>query len=158
MPQESRQGPLNVFRFKVVFFEGDSAATDTVLASGSFAECSGLEASMEAKAIKVGGSNMGVKQLVGRVNFATVILKRGITAGNELWRWFYDVANGSYERRLRVEISLLSIDSGQDDEPVMTWKFEKALPVKFKSAEFNAKANEVGIEELHFVHEGMSLK
>jgi phage tail-like protein len=129
-----------------------------VLASGRFAECSGLEASMEAKAVKAGGRNMGVSQLAGRVNFATVILKRGITAGNELWRWFYDVAGGSYERRLRVEISLLPFDGGRDDQPIMTWQFARALPVKFKSADLNAKSNEIGIEELHFVHEGMSLK
>ncbi|MCK7481423.1 MAG: phage tail protein [Candidatus Moduliflexus flocculans] len=30
-----------------------------------------------------------------------------------------------------------------------------ALPVKFRAGELNARASEVGVEELHIVHEGL---
>jgi phage tail-like protein len=39
----------------------------------------------------------------------------------------------------------------------MIWKMRKALPTRFKAADLNAKATEVGVEELQFVHEGLSL-
>jgi phage tail-like protein len=40
---------------------------------------------------------------------------------------------------------------------VLSWKLEKALPVKFKAADLNAKNTEIGIEELHLAHEGLSM-
>ena len=36
------------------------------------------------------------------------------------------------------------------------WQLDRAMPVKFKFADLNAKASEIGIEELHLVHEGLS--
>jgi phage tail-like protein len=39
---------------------------------------------------------------------------------------------------------------------IMGWQLDRAMPVKFKFADLNAKATEIGIEELHLVHEGLS--
>jgi hypothetical protein len=33
-----------------------------------------------------------------------------------------------------------------------------ALPTKFRAATYDATAREVGVEELHFVHEGLALQ
>ena len=41
---------------------------------------------------------------------------------------------------------------------MLTWVLERALPVKFKAADLNAKGTEVGIEELHLAHEGLRLE
>jgi phage tail-like protein len=38
----------------------------------------------------------------------------------------------------------------------LTWTLENALPIKFKAADFNARGSEIGIEELHLAHEGLS--
>ena len=49
---------------------------------------------------------------------------------------------------------------GQDDpagEPVLTWKLARALAIKFKAADLNARGTEVGVEELHLAHEGLTL-
>jgi hypothetical protein len=35
---------------------------------------------------------------------------------------------------------------------------KKALPTKFKTADYNATFNQIAIEELHFVHEGLTHK
>ena len=40
---------------------------------------------------------------------------------------------------------------------MLTWGLARALPVKFKAADLNARGSEVGIEELHLAHEGLSL-
>lgn len=146
--------PLQVFNFEVDFKDAKDGITDVPLCSGSFSECTGLEATMEPKVIKEGGHNYGVAQRAGPVTFATVILKRGMTTTRHLWRWFELVTKkGGYSYRLAAFIRM----KNQKGEVVLTWKLEKAMPVKFKAADLNAKGTEVGVEELHLAHEGMTL-
>lgn len=146
--------PLHVFRFKVEFADSYSG-DDVPLCSGLFSEVSGLEATMEPKTIKEGGHNYGASQRAGQVSFGTVILKRGITEARNLWQWFELVNNqGKYASRMDVTITLLD-GAGT---PLLAWMLDFALPVKFKAPDLNATASEVGIEELHLVHEGLSVE
>lgn len=146
--------PLHVFRFQVDFTDSYSG-DDVPLCSGLFSEVSGLEATMEPKTIKEGGSNYGANQRAGQVSFGTVILKRGVTEARNLWQWFELVnSQGKYASRLDVTVTLL--DGGGN--PLLKWILDFAMPVKFKSPDLNATANEVGIEELHLVHEGLSVE
>ena len=154
---ENSHYPLNVFRFHVDFHT-DSLTTGggepVPLCSGAFAECSGLEATMEPKVIKEGGRNYGDAQRMGSVTFATVVLKRGMTVSRDLWKWFELVTqNGAYSYRLAAIIRMYN-NSGEER---LAWKLDKALPVKFKAADLNARGTDVAIEELHLVHEGLSL-
>ena len=93
--------PMHVFRFHVEFKEqmltSDSEGSEVILCSGAFAECSGLEATMEPKVIKEGGRNWGAHQRAGQVTFATLILKRGMTSTKDLWKWFDLVGQGRAE-------------------------------------------------------------
>lgn len=147
--------PLHVFRFRVDFRKdplGAEQPGDTVaLCSGAFSECTGLEATMEPKVIKEGGRNYGAVQRAGPVTFATLILKRGMTTTRDLWKWFELVSGGAYAYRLAATVTLQNVAG----EPVVAWDLRKALPVKFKAADLNAKGADVGIEELHLAHEGM---
>ncbi len=155
--QENSLAPLHVFRFQVDFQIDPLAATgggdDLTICSGAFSECTGLEATMEPKVIKEGGRNYGSAQRAGPVTFATVILKRGMTTTRDLWKWFELVSQGAYAYRLAAIITLFDT-SGQG---VLSWRLDKALPIKFKAADFNAKGSEVGVEELHLAHEGLYL-
>lgn len=157
MSDENFLAPLHVFRFRVDFTQdslGAGGTQDPVpLCSGAFSECTGLEATMEPKVIKEGGRNYGANQRVGPVTFATVILKRGMTTTRDLWKWFELVSGGAYAYRLAAQITMLDLQ-GND---VLTWQLDKALAIKFKAADLNAKNTEVGIEELHIAHEGLHL-
>jgi phage tail-like protein len=156
---ENQLAPLQVFNFHVTFKRdvlpksSPSSSSEVQLCSGAFAECTGLEATVEPKVIKVGGANYGTAQRMGRVSFATVVLKRGMTTTRDLWKWFQLVSGGAYAYRLAVEIEMR--DSG--GAPVLTWGLARALPVKFKAADLNARGGEIGIEELHLAHEGLTL-
>lgn len=158
-PENILDYPLGVFRFHVEFTlvrENASGDNSRPLGGGAFSECTGLEATMEPKTIKVGGRNYGEIQRAGRVNFATVVLKRGVSKNRDLWNWFYLVGNGAYAYRLDVQIKQLDFNRGKNDQAVMIWKLKKALPTKFKTADYNATFTQIAIEELHFVHEGMT--
>jgi phage tail-like protein len=156
---ENSLAPFHVFNFQVDFYEkplnSDTTSTQNLyLCGGAFSECTGLEATMEPKVIKEGGRNYGAAQRAGPVTFATVILKRGMTTNRDLWRWF-ELLNveGKYAYRLTAVITM----SNGLREVVMGWKLTNAMPIKFKTADLNAKSTEVGIEELHLAHEGLTL-
>ena len=149
--------PIHLFRFHVEFRREED--DDVKIAKGAFSECTGLEATMEAKVIKAGGANYGAYQRAGRVTFATVILKRGITNSRDLWKWFSHVnEQGKFAYRLDVKILVFDEVLDVSRDPYMTIELFRALPVKFKSGDLNARATEVGIEELHLAHEGLAIR
>jgi phage tail-like protein len=151
---ENLLAPLHVFRFHVRFERrGGPGAGPVPLCSGAFAECTGLEATMEPKVIKPGGANYGAVQRAGPVTFATVVLKRGMTSTRDLWHWFQLVSGGGYAYRLDAEIEMRD----GANRTVVTWALARALPIKFKAADLNARGTEIGIEELHLAHEGLFL-
>lgn len=157
-PKRPEWAPFQVFRFHVEFsgVSLEGAATDgaaTNLCGGAFSECTGLEATMEPKVIKEGGRNYGAAQRMGQVTFATVVLKRGMTRNRDLWKWFWLVGQGAYAFRLNARIRMED-EAGNE---VLVWQLERAMPVKFKAADLNAKGSDVGIEELHIAHEGLKL-
>jgi len=151
--------PLVLFRYDVEFKQvlpcapGPGNRPD--LAKGSFSECTGLEATMEPKIIKSGGSNYGAAQRAGPVTFGTVVLKRGMTANRDLWKAFSSITEQAHSAtRFDVTITVKSPDA----QSVFKVMLARALPVKFKCGDLSARATEVGIEELHLAHEGLSFK
>jgi phage tail-like protein len=150
--------PMNVFRFQVDFTRaalkpgGSGSGQGLLVCSGAFSECTGLEATMEAFAIREGGQNYGAAQRAGHVTFGTVVLKRGMTTTRDLWNWFNLVASGSYAFRMDAAIQMFDMEGN----PALRWKLTRTLPVKFKAADLNALSSNVGIEELHLVHEGFA--
>ena len=122
--KENQLAPWHVFRFQVDFATAalppppgagtqaapsGASASSVPLCSGAFAECSGLEATMEVKVIKEGGRNYGVAQRSGPVTFATVVLKRGMTSTRDLHKWFELVNGGWYVYRLAATVTMSTI-------------------------------------------------
>jgi phage tail-like protein len=147
--------PLHVFRFHVDFFK-DSLANDGSneqfpVCAGAFAECTGLEATMEPKVIKEGGRNYGAAQRAGGTTFSTVVLKRGISKDQNLYQIFNTLATGTFAPRMQVTINVFDTNG----VAVMAWQLAKAMPIKYKFSDLNSRNSEVGIEELHLAHEGL---
>ncbi len=149
--------PLIPNRFEVKFYTDQG---DVKLCGGAFSEVSGLEATMEPRVIREGGHYRGEYQRAGQVTYATVILKRGITSASDLWTWFDLVGGNKTGLRLRAELSHFEHqrESAESIKKVsrFQWVMQNALPVKFKAATYTGTSAEVGVEELHFVHEGLS--
>src|SRR5216684_8949470 len=76
--------PFTAFNFSVeITREGDSKA----LCKAAFAECDGLEMTMEVKTIREGGNNGRQIRLTGPVSVGLLTLKRGMTPSFDLWEW-----------------------------------------------------------------------
>ncbi len=141
------------FRFRVTLF--DAQEVSQAICQGAFSEVTGLEASMTPKAHKEGGRNWGEVQLSGPTTFTPVVLKRGITQIADMWNWF-DITTRSANYGLRYN-GLIEVFY-PDGEPALRWHLVNVLPVKFKGPDLTSTANQVAVEELHLVHEGMTLE
>ena len=154
-------------RFKVSLFAEDRSQ---ILCGGYFSEVNGLELTMEVKTFAEGGRNWGELQRSGPTKFAPIVLKRGVTTINDLWSWFDATTRGAnYGYRLQGEIevfgnpSVASFDRGGgvdkvEPRPMLTWTLHNVVPTRFKGPDLSATANQVAIEELTLVHEGLVLE
>jgi phage tail-like protein len=176
--REETHIPFGNFAFHVNFIPLSKGSHPKLFKNnswGGFSEISGLEASMEHRAIKEGGRNYGTVMRAGQTTFGTVILKRGIVSAQFLWQWwaYFAGANGANDavpnadNRCNMVIGLTRKTLANPAErsqkiPKLTdrhvaWQLRNVMPVKFKIGDFNAKGTDVAIEELHVVHEGLDL-
>ncbi len=124
-------------------------------ASSGFTEVSGLSMETEVIEYREGSSpqNSTIK-MPGLQKFGNVVLKRGIVANdNDFFLWAQAVQSGQTARR-DVTIRLLNANH----EPVRTWKLKNAWPCKVQAGDLKAQANEVAIETIELVHEGLSIE
>jgi phage tail-like protein len=81
------------------------------------------------------------------------MFKRGYVQDNSLWQWYQQIANGENVRR---NGSVILMNEAHAD--VMRWNFENAWPNKIEGPGLKATGNEVAIESLELVHEGLTLE
>ncbi|MCP3849977.1 MAG: phage tail protein [Gammaproteobacteria bacterium] len=142
------------YQFQVNLFDKDSG---NYLCGGSFSEVSGLEVSMEVNTIREGGRNWGEIQLTGQTTFANILIKRGVTKNNDLSAWL-DICTQSANYALRLNAEIDVFDQANSGKVLLRWKIKNALPVKFKAPDLSSTASQIAIEELEFVHEGITLE
>src|SRR5436190_19942796 len=81
---ETTAYPFTSFNFAVEINVPDITPK---VCSASFAECDGLEITMDVKTIREGGNNGKQIRLTGPLNYGQVTLKRGLTLNFDLWDW-----------------------------------------------------------------------
>ncbi|MFW5756462.1 MAG: phage tail protein [Tangfeifania sp.] len=120
-----------------------------------FTEVSGLDVETEVVEYRQGASPEYSKQkMPGMQKFSNITLKRGTFAtDNEYYEWWNTVKLNKIERR-DITISLLN----EEHEPVVTWKVKNAWPSKVQSTDLKADGNEVAIESMELVHEGLTIQ
>jgi len=62
-------------------------------------EVSGLQIETETEPYEEGGVNDYVHQLPKRTKYQHIILKRGITDLDEMWKWSQEVVSGKFKRK-----------------------------------------------------------
>jgi phage tail-like protein len=120
-----------------------------------FTEVSGLDVETEVVEYREGNSPEYSKiKMPGMQKFSNLTLKRGsFKADNEYFAWWNTVKLNTIERR-DITISLLN----ENHEPVITWKVKNAWPCKIQSTDLKADGNEVAIESMEIVHEGLTIQ
>lgn len=149
--------PFTAFNFAV---EIEVPYLNPKLCSAAFAECDGLEMSMEVKTIREGGNNGQQIKLLGPYTFGTLTLKRGMTANFDLWDWFGAVLEAPPARlredlRGNTKVVLLAPD-GETERTRFLLK--RCLPIKLKAPALNGKDGNIAVEEFQMTYESLSLK
>ena len=120
-----------------------------------FTEVSGLDVETEVVEYRHGASPEYSKiKMPGMQKFSNITLKRGtFESDNEFFVWWNSVKLNTIERR-DITISLLN----EEHEPVVTWKIKNAWPTKIQPTDLKADGNEVAIETMEIVHEGLTIQ
>ncbi|MEM6253930.1 MAG: phage tail protein [Cyanobacteria bacterium P01_D01_bin.156] len=120
----------------------------------AFAECDGLEMSMEPKTFHQGGQNNEQIHLAGQVSYGQLTLKRGMSKDFGLWRWFNEVMKTD-QRGLRGQGMVVLLDGAQQKQ--ITFKLKDCLPIKLRAPALNAKDGGLAIEEMQLVYAAMEV-
>ncbi|HYR11132.1 MAG TPA: phage tail protein [Longimicrobium sp.] len=136
-----RNDPLRNMRFRLEI--------DGITQAG-FSEVSGFDITVDPIDYREGNEPTHVRKLPGLTKYGNVTLKWGITDSTELFDWHRRIVDGTIERK---NLAIVVIDEGGSDKA----RFEvvEAWPTKYDPMDLNAKGNDVAIETLELVNEGV---
>jgi len=137
--------PLPKFHFSI-----DFGSTKNI----TFQEVSGLD--VEANPIEYRHGNSPVFSEInmpGIVKNSNVTMKKGVFANDSnFWDWYAKIKMNTIERQ-NVVIKLLD----EAGNPTMTWTLLNAWPTKISSTDLKSNANEVAVESIEVMHEGLTI-
>jgi phage tail-like protein len=137
-------------------FSGRFVFTVDGVEIGAFTEVSGLSAELEVEEVVEGGQNQFVHKLPGRMTWPSIVLKCGVTSSERLFEWFARSSGEGFaaqgDKLERSDGAVVLVDAA--GEPVRTWTFADAFPVKWTGPTLAASASDVAVEELEIAHHG----
>lgn len=121
----------------------------------AFQEVSGLDVQSEEIKYRHGNSKQfSVIKMPGMKKYGNVTMKKGVFKGdNKFWDWLKQIEMNTI-KRVPVIISLLD----QAGAAVMVWTLTNAWPTKISSTDLKSEGNEVAIETIEIVHEGLTIE
>jgi phage tail-like protein len=132
--------PYRAYNFKLVI-QG--------VTEGHFTECSGMGIRVQALEYREGGQSQVVHRIPGRVEYASISLRYGLTASTELYNWFMTAVKGRVERK---NVSILLVDSEGVNE-IMRWDLINAWVTEWRGAALDALTGEMAVETIVLVFE-----
>ena len=142
----ARIDPFRNFRFRLEI--------DSITQAG-FSEVMIAETTIDAVDYREGNDPPHVRKLSGLTKYGNITLKWGLTVGGtalDLFKWHADVSAGQVKERRKKVVIVVQDESGAD---AARWVVSDAWPVKYDPSDLNAKGNEVFIELLELVNEGV---
>ena len=139
------------FHFSVSFALDGAKAVDV-----KFQSVTGLDGTVDIETIKEGGENHYEHVVPTRRKYGPLILKRGLLspALSGVTTWLQKAFDdGKFEPLNTVQVTLRD----EEHQPIITWTLAKAWPTKISSTDLKADGNEVAIETMVLVHEGLSI-
>jgi phage tail-like protein len=133
------------YHFKVEFLDVGGVVENDI----RFQDVSGLTAEMAIEEIQEGGENRFSHRLPTRAKYSNLVLKRGMLTDSGLIEWFVDAIENFEFTPATVVVKLLD----HDHEPLVTWNFIKAWPVKWVVSDFKATENSIVVETIELAYQ-----
>jgi phage tail-like protein len=147
MPQRAAQAGTTVDPYRAYNFKLEIQG----VTEGHFTECTGLGVKVDAIAYREGGVNQLVRRLPGRVEYADLTLRYGLTTSADLWQWFMSAVKGKVERR---NVSVVMLDADGVTE-ALRWNLIQAWVREWRGALLDALGREAAIESVTLVYEAL---
>jgi phage tail-like protein len=104
---------------------------------------------VDAISYREGGQSQVVHRIPGRVEYADITLRYGLTLSMELWNWLMTGVKGKVERK-NVSIAMLDSDGVSE---VLRWNLVNAWVAEWRGAVLDALGHQVAIESITLVFE-----
>ena len=121
------------------------------IVEAGFSECTGLAVETEIEERREGGVNDYLHRLPRGSKYTNIVLKRGITESDVLWKWHQNIVAGKVEMK---KLSVVLLDSTGEER--WRWDVDGAFPVKWQGPDLKADGSGVAIETLEIAHHGIS--
>lgn len=146
-----RDRPYTQFNFLVDLGDGNTEGP-----RAGFQEMSEIGTELAVIEYRNGNSreNSPIK-LTGLSKAGNVTLKRGMIGSLDLYQWLDQIRNGDQNALRTVTVQLMNEDHSA---VVQTWKLLRARIVKHTSGPFNARGNDVAMEEIVLACERIELQ
>ena len=146
-----RDRPYTQFNFLVDLCDGNTEGP-----RAGFQEMSEIGTEVAVIEYRNGNSreNSPIK-LTGLSKASNVTLKRGVIGSLDLYQWLDQIRNGDQNALRTVTVQLMNEDHSA---VVQTWKLLRARIIKHASGPFNAKGNDVAMEEIVLACERIELQ
>lgn len=142
---ESVTPPFTTFRFEVILNLSQPVnGLSNPVCNAAFAECSGLELSMQPESFNQGGDNQVQTHLKSKVTYGQLTLNRGMTASKHLWVWMDAAGTPGIDARASGTITMLN----PDGSTATVFKLFDCLPVSLRGPSLNGRTGEVAIEAM----------
>ncbi len=125
---------------------------------GGFSEVSGLDVETEPIEYREGNMPQFSKlKMPGMQKYSNITMKRGTFKSiNNFYDWWNSAVkqadHSAYQRTLII--TLLN----ESSEVVVTWTATNAWPIKVQGTDLKADGNEIAIETIEIVHEGLKIE
>lgn len=130
----------------------------TGTADASFKEVSGLSMEMGIEEIAEGGINGYKHRVPTTVKYSNLVLKRGfVPKDSSVATWCMDTLTGGLEETIETKNIVVKL-LDENGNPLKSWSFSNAWPVKWSISDFNSMNNEIAIETLEFAYSSFELK
>jgi phage tail-like protein len=139
----ARTDPLRNFRFRLEI-DGITQANFSDVAIG--------ETTTDPIDYREGNEPSHVRKLSGLTKYGTITLKWGVTDSLELFNWHKQIVAGQIKTN-RKQVTIVVLDEAGADKA--RFVVTDAWPTKYDPSDLSGKGNEVFIELLELVNEGI---
>jgi phage tail-like protein len=142
----ARNDPLRNFRYRLEI--------DSITQAG-FSEAAIAETMIEAIDYREGTDPPHMRKLSGLTKYGNITLKWGLTVGAnalDFFKWHQDVSAGQVLEKRKKVVIVVQDEAGDDKARFVV---TDAWPIKYDPSDLSGKGNEVMIELLELVNEGI---
>jgi phage tail-like protein len=138
-----RNDPLRNFRFRLEIDQ---------ITQAHFSEVAIGETVTDAVDYREGTDPTHVRKLPALTKFGNITLKWGVTDSTELYDWHKKIVAGQVQSNRKTVKIVVMDEAGADQASFLV---SEAWPTKYDPSDLNGKGNEVFIEVLELVNEGI---